>query len=139
MTLGFKPRGSEFIDWNSTLHFVIPAQAGIQSLVNKPKLNLDAGLRRHDKSSLRLKARDFNHPRNEHSGFFFAFIAPLRLDSGHALREEYLSEVLGSEICSGSVRSRSLTSFEMTNRLFCCHFERSEKSFTGWKRLLDSN
>jgi len=30
MTIGFKPRGSEFVDWNSTLHFVIPAEAGIQ-------------------------------------------------------------------------------------------------------------
>jgi hypothetical protein len=39
---------------------VIPAQAGIQvffALPTKPKM--DAGLRRHDKSSLRLKARDF--------------------------------------------------------------------------------
>ena len=34
-----------------------------------------------------------------------------------------------AEICSGSVRPRSLTSLEMTNRLFCCLFEQSEKSF----------
>jgi len=26
-------------------------------------MNLDAGVRRHDKLSHRLKARDFNHPR----------------------------------------------------------------------------
>ena len=26
-------------------------------------MNLDAGVRRHDKLSLRLKVRDFNHPR----------------------------------------------------------------------------
>ena len=32
---------------------------------------------------------------------------------------------------SGSVRYRSLTSLEMTRRLFCCHFERSEKSLSG--------
>jgi ABC-type nitrate/sulfonate/bicarbonate transport system substrate-binding protein len=35
---------------------VIPAQAGIQAIpALEPKVNLDAGLRRHDKSSLRLK------------------------------------------------------------------------------------
>jgi hypothetical protein len=31
-----------------------------------PKANLDAGVRRHDKPSFRLKARDFNHPRKGH-------------------------------------------------------------------------
>jgi hypothetical protein len=74
MTLGFKLSGSEFVDWKSTHLFVIPAQslprtrsgAGIQvffGLPTKPKM--DAGLRRHDKSSLCLKARDFNHPRKD--------------------------------------------------------------------------
>jgi hypothetical protein len=54
---------------------VIPAEAGIQVswvVVSKSvRQRLDAGpvsrpgqaLRRHDGSSLRLKARDFNHPR----------------------------------------------------------------------------
>jgi hypothetical protein len=28
--------------------------------------NLDAGMRRHDETSLRLKATDFNHPRGRH-------------------------------------------------------------------------
>ncbi len=63
MTLGFKPSGSEFVGWKSTLLFVIPAEAGIQvffGLPTKPKM--DAGLRRHNKFSLRLRARDFNHP-----------------------------------------------------------------------------
>jgi hypothetical protein len=43
---------------------VIPAEAGIQAVLEvEPKTNLDAGVRRHDEHSLRLKARDFNHPR----------------------------------------------------------------------------
>jgi len=57
--------GAEFVDWKSTLLSVIPAQAGIQvffDLVASAKM--DAGLRRHDKTSLLLKARDFKHPRN---------------------------------------------------------------------------
>ena len=64
MTLGFKSRGSEFIDRKSTLAFVIPAQAGIQSFLGlAAQAKMDAGLRRHDKPSLCLKATDFNHPR----------------------------------------------------------------------------
>ncbi len=34
--------------------------------LNFTEANLDAGLRRHDEISLRLKARDFNHPRRRH-------------------------------------------------------------------------
>ena len=63
MTLCLMRGGSEFVDWKSTFLSVIPAQAGIQvffGLAELPKM--DASLRRHDKSSLRLKARDFNHP-----------------------------------------------------------------------------
>jgi len=41
--------------------------------------------------------------------------------------------------CNGSVRERSLTSFEMTKQLFCCYFDRSEKSFSASKRLPNSN
>ena len=52
------------VDWKSTLVSVIPAEAGIQAVLEvEPKTNLDAGVRRHDELSLRLKARDFNHPR----------------------------------------------------------------------------
>ena len=59
--------GSEFIDWKSTSVSVIPAHAGIQAVfVFGPGANLDAGVRRHDKLSLRLKARDFNLPRERH-------------------------------------------------------------------------
>ena len=55
--------GSEFVDWKSTLSFVIPAQAGIQVFLGLAALaKMDAGLRRHDKSTLRLKASDFNVP-----------------------------------------------------------------------------
>jgi hypothetical protein len=62
-----KPRGFEFVDWKSTPVSVIPAHAGIQVLFElAPRINLDAGLRRHDESSLRLKVRDFNHPREGH-------------------------------------------------------------------------
>jgi len=32
MPLGSKPRGSEFVDWKSTLISVIPAEAGIQAV-----------------------------------------------------------------------------------------------------------
>jgi len=64
MTLCLKRGGSEFVDWKSTLPSVIPAQAGIQVFFGLPtKPQMDAGFRRHDKPSLRLKARDFNHPR----------------------------------------------------------------------------
>jgi hypothetical protein len=60
MTFGSKPRGSRFVDWKSTLIPVIPAEAGIQAGFElEPKTNLDAGLRRHDELSLRLKATDF--------------------------------------------------------------------------------
>jgi hypothetical protein len=46
---------------SSTLIPVIPAKAGIQAVFDlELKLNLDAGVRRHDK--LRLKARDFDDP-----------------------------------------------------------------------------
>jgi hypothetical protein len=52
------------VDWKSTLVPVIPAEAGIQAVLDREvKTNLDAGVRRHDELSLRLKARDFNHPR----------------------------------------------------------------------------
>ena len=75
MSLDFKPRGSEFVDWKPTLPFVIPAQAGIQVfLAWQKRATMDAGLRRHDKSSLRQKpaprflegAKDFNRPREGH-------------------------------------------------------------------------
>jgi hypothetical protein len=56
MSLDFKPRGSEIVDWKPTLPFVIPAQAGIQVfLAWQKRAKMDAGLRRHDKSSLRQK------------------------------------------------------------------------------------
>jgi len=57
------------------LFLSFPRKAGIQALFElKPKTNLDAGVRRHDELSLRLKhalstvegAQDFNHPRKEH-------------------------------------------------------------------------
>ena len=61
------PRGFEFVDWKSTPVPVIPAHAGIQALFElAARINLDAGLRRHDEPSLRLNARDFNHPRKGH-------------------------------------------------------------------------
>ena len=40
---------------------------------------------------------------------------------------------------SSSGRPRSLTSFEMTNRLYYCHSEQSEESFSGWKCVADLN
>jgi hypothetical protein len=47
--LGSKPRGSELVDWKSTLIPVIPAEAGIQAVFElELKANLDAGVRRHD-------------------------------------------------------------------------------------------
>jgi hypothetical protein len=56
--------GFEFVDWTSTLLSVIPAHAGIHAQFElAPRLNLDAGERRHDELSLRLKAWDFSHPR----------------------------------------------------------------------------
>jgi len=51
MSLGFQPRGSEIVDYKPTLPLVIPAQAGIQVALQK-RAKMDAGLRRHDKSSL---------------------------------------------------------------------------------------
>ena len=54
--------GAEFVDWKSTLPCVIPAQAGIQFFGLAVRVKMDAGLRRHDKFSLRLKVRDFKHP-----------------------------------------------------------------------------
>jgi len=57
--------GSEFVDWKA-LPFVIPAQAGIQvffSLPTKPKM--DAGLRRHDKSSFRLRGGTSTIPKRD--------------------------------------------------------------------------
>jgi len=45
---------------------VIPAKAGIQVRGFAPHRSLDARLRGHDETSLRLKARDFNHPRKGH-------------------------------------------------------------------------
>jgi len=66
-TLRFKPRVREFVDYKSTLPAVIPAQAGNQVFFRFPtKPMMDAGLRRHDKSSLWLKVRDFNQPRKGH-------------------------------------------------------------------------
>jgi hypothetical protein len=58
-----KLRPFEFVDWTSTLLFVIPAHAGIHAQFELgPTLNLDAGERRHDELSLRLKAWDFSLP-----------------------------------------------------------------------------
>jgi len=39
----------------------------------------------------------------------------------------------------GDRLKRSLTSFEMTKRFYCCQFARSENSFSGGKRLPNSN
>jgi len=72
MTLCLKRGGSEFVDWKSTLPSVIPAQAGIQVFFGlAARAKMDAGLRRNDESSIRLKhvlsadegARDFKYPR----------------------------------------------------------------------------
>jgi hypothetical protein len=42
----------------------MPAEAGIQVFFGyAARAMMDAGLRRHDKLSLRLKAKNFNHPR----------------------------------------------------------------------------
>jgi hypothetical protein len=55
------------VDWKSTLVSVVPAEAGIQAgfELELEKTNLDAGFRRNDELSLRLKARDFNHPEGD--------------------------------------------------------------------------
>jgi len=67
MPLGFKTRVSEFVDWKPTLPFVIPARAGIQDFFGLAvQAKMDAGLRRHDKPSLHLKARCCNLPQKEH-------------------------------------------------------------------------
>jgi hypothetical protein len=75
MTLGSKPSHSELIDWKSTLLSVIPAETRIQAVFEPElKTNRDAGVRRHDEPSLRLKpalrflegASHSNHPRERH-------------------------------------------------------------------------
>jgi len=83
MALGYKPGGPEFVDWKSTLPFIIPAYAGIQVFFGHAvQAKMDAGpglspgqaLRRHDKSHLRLEhalrflegTRYSNHPRKAH-------------------------------------------------------------------------
>jgi hypothetical protein len=49
MILGLKPQDSEFVDWQSILSLVFPAQAGIQvCFVDIAQAQIDAGLRRHD-------------------------------------------------------------------------------------------
>lgn len=49
MILGLKPQDSEFVDWQSILSLVMPAQAGIQvCIVDIVQAQIDAGLRRHD-------------------------------------------------------------------------------------------
>ena len=63
MLFGARPMGSEFVDWKSTLPSVIPAEAGIQYFVLELISNLDAGFHRHDKSTIRLKAREFDRLR----------------------------------------------------------------------------
>ena len=46
----------EFVERKSTSVSVFPAHAGIQALLElAPRTNLDAGVRRHDELSLRLK------------------------------------------------------------------------------------
>jgi hypothetical protein len=60
----FKSHYTSSVDWKSTLIPVIPAEAGIQAVFERePRTNLDAGLRRHDELSLRLKARFQPFPR----------------------------------------------------------------------------
>jgi len=55
------------VDWKSTLDPVIPAEAGIQAVFElELKTNLDAGVRRHDELSLRLKARDLDDSQEGH-------------------------------------------------------------------------
>jgi hypothetical protein len=50
-----------------SLPFVISAQAGIQDFFGRAvQAKMDAGLRRHDKPSLHLKARCCNLPQKEH-------------------------------------------------------------------------
>jgi hypothetical protein len=52
------------VDWKSTLAPVIPAEAGIQAVFeHELKTNLDAGVRRHDELSPRVKAKDLDDPR----------------------------------------------------------------------------
>ena len=46
--------------------FVISADAGIQVVAIPPYRSLDAGVRGHDGTSLRLKARVFNQARRRH-------------------------------------------------------------------------
>ena len=81
MTLNNTPKGSNFVDWKSTLYFIIPAQslprtrsgAGIQVFIGlAARAKMDAGMRRHDKSSLPLKSGNFNQPEIE------IFISPVR-------------------------------------------------------------
>jgi hypothetical protein len=77
--LGFKPGDSAFVDWKSIMFpsfrlyrhpgenrgpslfplTWIPFSNGMTDAVR----HLDAGVRRHDELSLRLKARDFNNPK----------------------------------------------------------------------------
>jgi hypothetical protein len=62
-----RPRSSKFVDSKSPLIPVIPAKAGIQAFLElEQETNLHAGVRRHDELSLRLKARDVNHPKERH-------------------------------------------------------------------------
>jgi hypothetical protein len=54
------------VDWKSTLAPVIPAEAGIQAVFeHELKTNLDAGVRRHDELSPRVKAKDLDDPERE--------------------------------------------------------------------------
>jgi hypothetical protein len=63
------------VDWNSILVPVIPAEAGIRAVFAlELKTNLDAGVRRHDELSLRLKARDLYDPREGHQGHQLAIV-----------------------------------------------------------------
>ena len=56
---------SEFVDWKSTSDSVIPVDTGSRrAYAIRPYNILDTGLHLHDQRSLRLKARDFNHPPN---------------------------------------------------------------------------
>jgi len=80
-TLGSKPRGSEFVDWKSTLFPSIrlyrhPGETGVNpnpsstwipfsSGMTDAVRHLGAGVRRHDELSLPLKARDFNIPERD--------------------------------------------------------------------------
>jgi hypothetical protein len=65
-TLGCKPKDFESVDLKSTVSvWSFPRKAGIQVLFHRQP-SLDARVRGHDGTSVRLKGRGFDHPRRGH-------------------------------------------------------------------------